>query len=195
MAAMKLAALPMPDFTLLFSLRERIASLQVLSCRLVHERVQLEQGLAKRRVQDIGQEPIFVRIGLCPHAFRSKQLSCAHTLARHTLDDAILVMQQESVLNEEEADCLRSDLQRISHAIHMTDWQKNEAEVRYALQVEQATNRDLPAFAASLEINTYLNELIAQHTQSAEELRQLHQRVLELLDCALAGLPSSPDKE
>ena len=177
----------MPDAEVLSSVRERIASLQVLSCRLVHERVVIEQGVAKRRSQGIGIEPIYVRNGLCSSEFRSRQLSCAHTMARDALEKAVDVLEQQAVLDTGEALQLRADLQRVSHTIHMTDWTKSDTEVRYALLVEQgAATASVPADRPGMQ--DQLDELIGRHQEASDELRGMHRLLLERLDAALADL-------
>lgn len=176
----------MPDLEVLSNLRERVASLQVLPCRLAHERVLIENGLAKRRSQGIDCEPLFVRAGLCPKEFRSRQLSCAHTLARDTFEQAIDASEQQGVLGHEEASRLRDDLRRLAHVIHSTDWMKSAAEVRYALLREQETKKEFPAPESVLEEKRQLAELVERHQEAAEELRRMHALLLERIDSVLS---------
>lgn len=177
----------MPDPEVLSSLRKQIASLQVLSCCLAHERVVIEHGLARRRPQGVGIEPGFVRVGLCAHQVRSKQLSCAHTLARHVFERAIGVSEQEGVLSGKEACQLREDLHRISHTIHLTDWTKNAVEIRYAMLQEQETVTQLPVPASLMEEQRKLAELVERHQESVQELRRMHHLLLERIDAALCS--------
>lgn len=176
----------MPDPIILSNLREQVASLQVLSCRLLHERVVVEDGVARRRSQGIGLEPLLVRIGLCSKQVRSRQLSCAHTLARDVFARAIATSEQQGVVSGEEANRWRDDLQRISHAIHSTDWAKSAAEIRYA-QLQEQEAADGGAAASLQDIQWQLNELADRHQASVEELRRMHQQLLARIDSALSS--------
>lgn len=171
----------------LLSLRERIASLEVLPCRLAHEQVVLQGGLAQRRSQGMGLEPALVRTGLCPGSLRARQLSCAHTSARDVLMRAIETMGKESLLAEGDAERLTADLRRISDSIHETDWNKNASEARYALLLEQGPHEG----PALLDEKRRLAELVSRHQAASEELSRMHGMLLECLDRALARLTSS----
>ncbi|HVK94067.1 MAG TPA: hypothetical protein VM571_05010 [Noviherbaspirillum sp.] len=178
----------MSESEVLFGLRERVASLQVLPCRLAHEQVVLEHGFAKRRSRGIGIEPALVRTGLCPSGFRSRQLSCAHTTARYVLERAIDALEKKAVLSVDEAGRLRADLHRISNSIHQADWSKGEAEARYALLMEQGTMTETPVSASLLAEQQRLTELGNHHHDAVQELRCLHSQLLGYLDSVLAGL-------
>lgn len=171
----------------LLSLRECIAVLQVLPCRLAHEQVVLQDGHALRRSQGMGFEPALVRTGLCPGPLRARQLSCAHTSARDVLMRAIETMGKESVLAEGDAERLKADLRRISDSIHETDWNKNASEARYALLLEQG-REGIPAL---LDEKRRLAELVSRHLTASEELNQMHGMLLDRLDDALAGSAGS----
>lgn len=177
----------MPDPKVLSSLREGVASLNVLPCRLAHERVLMEDGLARRRAQGIGVEPIFVRAGLCSKQVRSRQLACAHSLARHVFDQAIDTSEQQGILSTEEASRMRCAVQRLSHTIHSTDWTKSAAEIRYALLREQETLSGNPASASVHEEQRRLDALVERHQEAVEELRGMHRFLLERIDTALSS--------
>lgn len=175
----------MPDLKILSALRQDVASLNVLSCQLAHEKVRMEDGLAKRRSQGVGLEPIFVRAGLCPKQVRSRQLSCAHTLARDVFKQAIDTSEQQGILSAEEASRLRHDLQCLSDVIHSTDWTKNTAEIRYALLREQETMNGCAASTSAQEEQQGLDALVERHQESVEELRRMHRFLLERIDNVL----------
>lgn len=159
----------------LSALRAELASLRVLPCRLVHERVVVDANGVQRRAEAVENDPGVVRVGLCSKAVRDRQLSCAHTRARIELDKAIVQTAAQGLLSAPEAAQLRADLQRIDHAIHMTDWDKSQAEVRYALLIEQGRPADLPGEQQRLD------ELIARHEQLSAELARIHACLLERL--------------
>jgi len=154
-------------------LRDELASLRVLPCRLVHERVIVDANGIQRRDGAVENDPGMVRVGLCSKAVRDKQLSCAHTRARIVLDKAIVQTAAQGLLSAPEAAQLRAELQRIDHAIHMTDWDKSRAEVSYALLVEQGQESALP------DAQQRLNELVARHAQLGAELARIHGLLLE----------------
>ena len=168
-------------------LRDHIATLQVLPCRLAHEQVILEHGIAQRRSQGLGVESAFVRVGLCPSDLRSHQLSCAHTTARNVLEHAITRLSEAALLSHDDARQLSADLHRISNSIHETDWHKNEAEVRYALLVEQGTASGSTS-SALLKEKQHLASLVDRHQESAKELQRIHALVLARLDSALGEI-------
>ncbi len=177
----------MPDPETLSVLRKRIASLQALPCRLAHERVIQEDGMVKRRSQGIGLDPIPVRIGLCPAGIRSHQLACAHTMARHVLDALIGNLATVHVLDGVEASRMREELGRIAHAIHMTDWQKSDTEIRYALLAEkEAGSIDQPS-ASLLSEQAQLDASVDRHQTSVDELRRMRDMLLARLDECIRG--------
>jgi len=159
----------------LSTLHAELASLRVLPCRLVHERVIVDANGIQRRDGAVEDDPGMVRVGLCSKALRDKQLSCAHTRARIVLDTAIVQSAARGLLPAQEAARLRAELQRIDHAIHMTDWDKNQAEVRYALLLEQGRQDALK------DEQQRLNELVARHGQLSAELAHIHGLMLERL--------------
>lgn len=154
-------------------LRDELASLRVLPCRLVHERVIVDANGIRRRDGAVESDPGMVRVGLCSKAVRDQQLSCAHTRARNVLDKAIVESVAQGLVSAREAAQLRAELKRIDLAIHMTDWEKNQAEVRYALLLEQGGQDGLP------DEQQRLNELVVRHGQLSAELARIHGLLLE----------------
>jgi hypothetical protein len=159
----------------LSTLRAELASLRVLPCRLVHERVLVDANGIRRRGGAVENDPGMMRVGLCSKTLRDKQLSCAHTRARIVLDKAIMQSAAQGLLPVQEAAGLRAELQRIDHAIHMTDWDKSQAEVRYALLAEQGQEDALQ------DEQQRLNELVARHEQLSAGLAHIHGLMLERL--------------
>lgn len=155
------------------TLHAELASLRVLPCRLVHERVLVDANGVQRRGGAVGNDPGLVRVGLCSKAVRDQQLSCAHTRARIVLDKAIVASAAQGLVSAQEAAGLHAELKRIDHAIHMTDWDKSQAEVQYALLTERGEHDGLP------EVQRRLNELVARHGQLSAELAQIHGLLLE----------------
>lgn len=174
------AAYMKPELQSLSALRAELATLRVLPCKLVHERVVVDVNGVRRRAEAVENDPGMVRIGLCSKALRDTQLSCAHTLARSQLDKAIVQSAAHGLLPAQEAAQLRADLKRIDHAIHLTDWDKSRAEVRYAQLIEQGQPAGLP------HEQQLLDELVARHQQLSAELAHIHELVLDRLAAARA---------
>lgn len=180
--------MPLPDA--LAAVRAELASMRVVPCDLAHERVRIGAAGVQRRAPPTAQDPGLTRVGLCPHSARAVQLSCAHTLARLTLDRAIALAAAAGLLAQDEAGRLRDAARRIDHAIHMTDWDRSRAEVRYALLVEQGG-------AQPEALRRQCDALGGRHRRLGAELAALHARVLACLDAARpdgarAGAQPSP---
>src|SRR3989337_863431 len=88
------------------TLREQVASLRVIRCRMLHERVRVEDGAA-RRVSRGEPEPSLVRIGLCSPEVRARNLACGHTMARYVLLDAVQALHAAGSLPGAAHDPLR----------------------------------------------------------------------------------------
>jgi hypothetical protein len=188
--------LVMFDAKVLLGLRERIAALQVLYCDLAHERVAVEAGNVKRRQLDLNAEPSVVRIGLCTASIRSRQLSCAHTLARHGLRQAIDDAAKEGVLDIDEARRLGVELDQVSHRIHMADWAKSDAETAYAAFLEASNDdRGLVTQQRLLETKLQLNALTRQHRECTDQLADMRGVLLSRVDQALHALAMSAQND
>jgi hypothetical protein len=165
----------MPEHAL-HSLRDQIASLQVIRCRMVHERVRVEDG-AVVRVSRGGREPDLVRMGLCSPEVRGRNLACGHTMARYVLLDAVRALQAAGGPH----DALLQALESVSNAIHLLDHQKGEAERQLALASERAAEAESAATRFAAEIK----RLEEQHDAYAEQMRELRHTVLAHLDAAI----------
>lgn len=153
---------------------QELAALRVVSCGLAHERVRTEAGTVLRRAAALEHDPGLVRAGLCTHELRARQLSCAHTRARITLDRAIAAAAGAGLLAQEEAQRLRAELGRLDHAVHMSDWDKSRAELQYAQLLEREGT-------AGSQARQACEALAARHTQLGAELAALHAAVLARL--------------
>ncbi len=174
------------DLVLILALRDRIAALQAAPCRLAHERVIIEDSRAKRR--STGEETDLVRVGLCPAAFRSHQLSCAHTGAHGVLERALTAAAQAHVISREASEHMRAEVRRLAHAIHLTDAKKNDAELRYALLTEQQRAGEAAVVRAELDV------LIGQHLALGEELGKLRTWFLSQLEKVIAQESKKPSR-
>lgn len=109
----------------LASLRDRIASLRVVKCRMSHARVVGVRGAAGRGGHR-GSPPPFSQVGLCSPAERGERLGCSHTMSRVMVDGGI------SQLGRGKAEQLGQELNLLTNEIHLLDHRKGEAEARLA---------------------------------------------------------------
>lgn len=159
--------------------------MRVQPCGLTHERVLIDARGVRRRAAATEMDAGLERAGLCSHALRARQLSCAHTRARLTLDKAIEAAAVDGMLSHDEAQRLRAELRRIDHAIHMADWAKSRAEAEYAQQVETG------APSGSAVSRQRCEQLAERHAGLSAELGALHAGVLERLGSSSTCRPLS----
>lgn len=152
-------------------LRDRIASLRVIRCRMIHERVRVEDG-AVVRISRGGAEPVVARVGLCAPEERARNLACGHTMARYLLLDAISALHGTGWLPDDAHHALADELGSVSNAIHLLDHRKGDAERTLAL-------------SADGEGQAEVKRMEAEHDAYAERLQALQRDVLERLDAAL----------
>jgi hypothetical protein len=101
----------------LTALRHILEHLTVKPCRLAHERVVFDHGVAERR--HVNGVASFVRIGLCDWNARVWQLACAHTTARHRLLDVISALASLGVITQGEANHMEERVESLANAIHL----------------------------------------------------------------------------
>lgn len=159
------------------TLRNQIASLQVTRCRMLHERVRIENG-SVLRVSRGEPEPGLVRIGLCSPEVRARNLACGHTMARYALLDAVDALHAAGWLSAAEHASLRQALESVSNAIHLLDHRKGDAERDLALSSEK---KHLSCEESAAEVG----RLEEQHDAHAEQVRELRSAVLAHLDAAV----------
>lgn len=159
------------------ALRDRVASLQVTRCRMLHERVRVEDGRVLR-VWRGEPEPTPVRIGLCGPEERARNLACGHTMARYVLLDAAAALHAAGRLTDAEHAPLRQALESVSDAIHLLDHRKGHAEKKLAL----ASEADPPS---GREAAAEVRRLEEEHDACAERIRELRGVVLAHLDAAV----------
>src|SRR5262245_30379302 len=108
------------------SLREEIATLWIVKCRMSHERV-VRNGESGLPVICRFPEGGYQRVGLCTPEIRAKRLGCSHTSARIKLDDAIRELATSYRRNNAASLQFSSELVWLNNAIHLLDHRKGEA--------------------------------------------------------------------
>jgi hypothetical protein len=181
--------MPADSLESLRALRERIASLGVARCRMIHERVRIENGAALR-VSRGEPEPSLVRIGLCSPEVRARNLACGHTMARYVLLDAVRALHAAGRLAEAAHDALEQALESVCNDIHLLDHQKGDAERQLALSSEgkhrscgDAAQEE--ATSAAARSAAEVRRLEEQHDAYAERISELQVEVLAHLDAAI----------
>ena len=154
--------------------RQALAALHVRACRISHERVLVSDGSPLRRT--IGEEKIFVRVGLFSPEDRIGQLSCAHTTARHDLQNIVRSLAELKVLPSEEAAAIHARINELADVIHAADWSRGALEAAYATAAESNDT------AACDEHAQAIAQLERQHTVASTELAEILSRVRRLAD-------------
>lgn len=167
-------------------LREWLAALEVVKCRMIHERLRWQDGRLVRI--DRGEpEPVLARLGLCPAEVREQRASCGHTMVRHHLQRALQALHEGGVSSEEEHAQLHQELNAIDNQIHLLDHRKGMAERRHAVLAEGQALGD-PATTdhatALAEAAAEVRACEAEHDHHVERLAAWRERLLQLVDRA-----------
>lgn len=163
------------------AIRGRIAALQLVECRMAHERVRVEQGRIVRRCAE-GAEDVLGRQPLCSRETRTLRLACGHTTARDEMQHVLVDLRDLGVLSADVCAALRAELQAIGDDIHNLDHRKGDAEKQYALAAEACEDAGA---APALEQNTALvRALESEHLRHVERLADWRARVCALIDAA-----------
>lgn len=162
----------------LYSLREEIAALAIVKCRMSHERALNEPGsmLPIKSKLYLGK---YERIGLCSHEVRAQRLGCSHTTARIRLADAVDELMRETDL----AAGWSEELRYLDNEIHLLDHRKGEAETVLAREQEESCRAVEPA---------RLDAKVALAKREVHDLERLHDefvgRIGALRDCVIAEI-------
>jgi hypothetical protein len=169
------------------AVRTRIAALQLVACRMAHERVRWDdQGRIVRRGAD-GPDDGVLRVPLCGADTRAQRLACGHTPARNEMQRAIAELGASGALSDEQCRTFAAELQAIGDEIQSLDHRKGEAEKRHALSIE--SNRFMAARPAPTleESAAHLKALEREQEGHVQRLRDWRDRVLRAVDAAIAG--------
>jgi hypothetical protein len=162
-------------------IRERIATMQIVSCRLAHERVCWEDGHIVQR--QVGEENVPVR-PLCSSDVRRRRLACAHTTARDSAGQALVELRRAGALSEDACAVLVEELHALGQQVHLLDHRKGDAEKAYALAVE--TSRlaaDATADASRDKAKDLVRAMESEHDGLVARFRDWRDRVLAAADC------------
>lgn len=165
-----------PRISYLTLLRDEIAALRIVKCRMEHERIVSPTGSLR---QEAGQAHSreFQRIGLCSPEVRAERLGCSHTMSRVKLDEAL-----EELLPDR-AGPLRDELNWLTNQIHLLDHRKGAAEARKAKAAREIRGRAGGEEAIELAIaSEQVDKMEQEHDRYVERVGQLREVVVAELD-------------
>jgi hypothetical protein len=189
---------PTKHFDCLCFLREEIAALLVVKCRISHERI-IRSGESMLPVISRLPGGSYQRVGLCSHEVRAQRLSCSHTTARIKLGDAIAELNIDDSEGRERSPLLAGKLNWLDNQIHLLDHRKGEAEKAIAKIEEDIygagsrSDREEELWEAKKAIL----ELEQLHDEYVEQMGALRDRVVNELDRLIeqARMNQSADAE
>lgn len=158
----------------LASLRDEIASLRVVKCRMAHERV-IEAAAPAPSPGSRGPLHNFKRVGLCSPDDRDAQLGCSHTMSRTKLDRAI------SELEPGQAEQFGRELNWLTNEIHLLDHRKGEAEACLATARRDGWGGLGDAHALELT-EEEVARLERQHDEYVERVGALRDRIVSEIE-------------
>lgn len=171
------------------AIRAQVAALELVACRMAHERVRWDRGQIVRR--DVGgAEGAVARVPLCGHDTRAQRLGCGHTPARDALQRALAELGACGALSAAAGSAMSAELHQIGHAIQLLDHQKGDAEKRHALLVESRRSGAASERSSLDEAAADIRALEREHGRYVEQLRYWRDRLLRAVDSALAGMPA-----
>lgn len=167
----------------LSSLRQEIAALQIVQCRMSHERV-VSVADSMLPIVDALPEGSYQRVGLCSPEARVVSLGCSHTTARIKLESAIEAVATNSGDRCGPQTSFGSELNWLDNEIHLLDHRKGEAEKVLAGILAEVTGADSGARecerlrAAEEEVR----EMERLHDEYVERIGALRDRIIAELD-------------
>ena len=162
-------------------LREELAAMTIVKCRMAHERVIRVAG-STQPVLSSGTSARFERVGLCSPEVRAERLGCSHTMSRTRLDRAI------GELESGIAEPLAYELNWLTNEIHLLDHRKGEAEARQATAEQQAKRGGGETRGLEpLKESEIVKELEREHDKYVERIGVLRDRVVSELNKLIAA--------
>jgi hypothetical protein len=155
----------------------RIMALQLVNCRMVHERVRSEQGQLVRLLVE-GGEGRLARLPLCSREIRAQRLACGHTTARDRVRRDLRALLAAGALSEPEHRALADELDAIGNDIQGLDHRKGDAEKDYALATEDRSATG--ALAVEMR-DAAVRVLEREHDSHVERLRAWRERLLNAI--------------
>jgi hypothetical protein len=171
----------------LYFLREEIAALCVVKCRMSHERV-IRAGEPMLPVICRYTESNYERVGLCGPEVRAKRLGCSHTSARIKLEDAINELNTRDEEGNRLGRLLSSELNWLNNQIHLLDHRRGEAEKTLARMLEDAYRAGGWGHKGKnlIEAENRIQELERAHNEYVERIGQLRDRIIIEIDKLIA---------
>lgn len=163
-------------------LRDELAAMTIVKCRMAHERVIRLAGSTQPVFSSVTSGS-FKRVGLCSSEVRAERLGCSHTMSRTRLDRAI------GELESGIAEPLAYELNWLTNEIHLLDHRKGEAEARLATAEQEAKRSgDETRELEPLKESELVRELERKHDKYVERIGVLRDRVVSELNEVISVL-------
>ena len=165
----------------LFLLRDEIAALSIVLCRMSHERVIRAADTMLPVVSRTTNS--YERVGLCSPETRTQRLGCSHTTARIKLETAIKELEKGN--NDCEAvSLLANELNYLDNEIHLLDHRKGEAEKTLARILEEMRGTDDPAHMSErlTEAENEVRAMECLHDELVDRIGVLRDTVMTEID-------------
>lgn len=174
-------------------IRRRIAAMQLVACRMAHERVQWDQGRTVRR-SGHGEPDVVLRVPLCGAPTRTLRLACGHTMARSEMQRALVELRAAGTLSAEQCAVLAAELDALGNDIQLLDHRKGDAEKHHALLLEAQPPGGNADWRPLQEAETHLRSLEDEHTRHVVRLRVWRDRLLAAIDAAVGDAVDAPGR-
>lgn len=163
------------------SLREEVAALHAVKCRMSHERV-LRRGEHMLPVASRLPGVEYERVGLCALDARARMPACSHTTARVKLKEAV----RELGARGRQVETLAGELNLLDNEIHLLDYRKGAAEKSLAVALEEAHRvGGQGGGGAPEQVEREVRELELLHDAYVEQIESLKDRVVAELDALI----------
>ena len=165
----------------LFCLREEIAALCIVKCRMSHERVIRSADTMLPVVSRTTNS--YERVGLCSPETRAQRLGCSHTTSRIKLEAAIKELEKGHDKIKGMAAFMGNDLNYLDNEIHLLDHRKGEAEKKLARMLEELHTGDPDR-----------SERLTEAENDVRAMEQLHDEFVDRIDVLRDTVTTEIDK-
>jgi len=174
--------MPADQLQALIELRENVAALKAVKCRLHHEEIPFDPATNLPAPLPLAEQG-FHRVGFCPPELRRERLACGHTMSRYVLRDA-LDMLEEMGGDPQKLELLRREVETVGARIYDLDIGKGMAERRAAELAMERRDQGEPEHTEHQRHEVRAIE--AEHDACVMRIAELRDDVLRHLDLAIA---------
>ena len=120
----------------LIRLIDKIKNIEGVRCDMVHERVAIDAS-SKLPIPNWVEKNSFKRNSLCPSEVRNKRLACGHTDVRNILKKFLSELKSIEEFDKTKIENLHAKLDKTDLDICLLDHKKGDAELRYAMKLNE----------------------------------------------------------